>query len=60
MDNHCPPPAVSCAAFLSRPPVLLSSLGPQPAPLQGVSLSQAQDFTFVMVEFYEVLVGPVL
>lgn len=60
MNNHSPPPAVSCAACLSRPLVLLSRLRPQLALLQGVSLSQVWDFTFVMVKFDEVPVGPVL
>lgn len=50
-DGHCPARAVSPAA---APP------SPQPALVQGAAPGQVWNFTFVMVEFYEVPVGPIL
>jgi len=37
-----------------------ADLIPTLSPFQRVGLSQVQDFTFIMVQFYEVCVGPIL
>lgn len=51
MGGHCPAQAGSPVAAPSRP---------QPTVMEGAAPCQVQNFTFVIVEFYEVPVGPIL